>query len=484
MKKNKFYLLLLPLLLVGCSNKNNNNKDDEDKGNYLIKEDVSIDFLCLSDSKYNSSLVSIINGFKKIEPHVTVNICNPQGNGKYAMIAKTVFSGFFEGNYPDLVQSYPDDALVYLLADKLINLDPYLNNSTYGMSEDDKNDFIPSFLNEGKQYPQEGTYSVPFCKSTELMYYNADVLIGLDLSSVDNTINQGKKLDAEYLNNLTWEELFNKLCPAILAYNDSLSASDKILKEGKDSAVFTYDSDENFFITLANEYGDGYTSVVNGNPQTKFNNAAMKSLMADYRTYVANKYLQTNGSYGSYVSNLFNSRQCLFTVSSTAGLSYNCDSDNDPFTRGVCRIPHAEGKEYTAINQGPSLCILDHKDENRALASFLLWKHMTNVENSSSWAIKTGYMGIRQSSYKTDEYKNALEVQEGANYVDKARAENLKRIAEVSGNMFVTAVFEGSGSVRTNSGNLIKGCLSTNYDIETLFNYYDSLTTKAVYEID
>ena len=487
MMKSKKCLFLLPFLLVGC----NSTKPSDDGGgkqkdeNCYIKEDTTIDFLCLSDSSYSSLLEDIIEEFQENEPHVTVRICNPQGLGKYGMISKTVFAQFFEGDYPDLVQCYPDDAIRYLSfkdGKYMVNLDKYLNHKDYGLSVEDKKDYIASFVNEGNHYPVEGTYSLPFCKSSELMYYNADVLIDLDLSSVDNSINGGNPLTAQYLDSLTWEELFNKLAPAILTYNESLDEKHKIIDTSEENAVFTYDSDENFFITLAFQYGYGYTSVNDGVPSVDFNNQEMRDLMQVIKTAKNNHYLHTNGSYGNYVSNLFTARKNLFTVSSTAGLTYNYNAD-DPFSIGVARIPHAEGKEYMAINQGPSVCVLDHQDENRSLASYLLWKHMTNKSNSLVWALKTGYSGIRNSNYTDQQYIDALTPKEGQSLFDHAQMENLKKLADVFDKLYTTAVFNGSSNVRTNVGNLIKGCLNLDVEIDKLFDYYASVETKAIYSI-
>ena len=141
----------------------------------------------------------------------------------------------------------------------------------------------------------------------------------------------------------------------------------------------------------------------------------------------------------------------------------------------MAKIPSPEGKEYSSINQGPSICILDHKDENRALASFLFWKHITNKENSSSWALDTGYMGIRNSSYQSEAYNNALIVDENSSLADLAKAANLVKISEVRTSTFNTPIFKGSGTARTNVGLILKDCLLStdlNSEIDEIFEKY------------
>lgn len=475
MKTKVFYFLLIPFLLTGCNNsQNDNNGSQKQEENCLIKEDTSIDFLCMVNDSYKAELQRMINDFEQVEPHVKVRLYNPLGSGDYAAIERVIVSGFFKEDYPDIAQCYPDNVVKYIAQGYAVNLDEYLENETYGLVGLDKSDYITSFLNEGKQYSTKGTYSLPFCKSTELLYYNADVLLGLDLSGIDASINNGQQLDEAYFDNLTWEELFDKLCPALKDLNDSLDADHKIYTNipGKDASdfsndgIFTYDSDENFFITLANQYGYGYTSLGEDDKGSiDFNNPEMKAWLKKLYNARQKGYLQTKGTYLDYVSELFVEQKSLLTISSTAGLTYLYNKNN-PFSIGVAKIPHPEGKDYISINQGPSVCILDHNNPNRTLASFLLWKHITNKSNSSAWSLKTGYMGIRNSSYETDEYKAAISVGDDANKLDIAKADNLKKIASVREQTFNTAVFRGSGDARTNVGNLLSEILLNEDEVD------------------
>ncbi|MCR5490947.1 MAG: extracellular solute-binding protein [Bacilli bacterium] len=433
------------------------------------------------DGGYYSLLEEMVQKFMEEEPNVDVRLSNPLGSGNYNTLEKTIVAGFFKEDYPDIVQCYPDNVVKYLDRGYVVDVSTYMNNDKYGIEGDN---YISSFLDEGSSYSAKGTYSLPFCKSTELLYYNADVLLGLDLSATDSSINGGKPLDANYLDNLTWEELFGKLCPAIKTHNSALSDENKIYQDSEDSGIFTYDSDENFFITLANQYGYGYTSFdSNGKGSIDYDNSGMKSLVSTLYEAKNNGYLQTRNTYNDYVSYLFQSRKALFTVSSTAGLSYNFVSEHDqkskgltPFSIGVAKIPHSEGRAYSSINQGPSVCVLDHHDENRSLASYLLWKFLTNETNATSWALATGYIGVRDSVYSSSEYKSAITVGKDSDIYTRGAADNLKKIADVKDLTYNTAVFRGSSNARSNVGKLMKACLTS----EDLANEIDSLFAASV----
>lgn len=470
MNKKYLYFLLVPFILNGCANNKNNsqsNKQEIDDSNCLIKEETTITFLSMVDDSYLPKLQSMIASFEKTEPHVKVIISNPLGAGNYSMLENIVVASHFKGNLPDLVQCYPDNVIKYMGREFVLELNKYINNSEYGI---DKNEFIDTFWNEGTQYNVEGTYSLPFCKSTELLYYNATALLGRTIPGINNDA----PLTEEFFNDITWEALFDVICPAIKTYNDALPEEDKILKTSDSSAIFTYDSDENFFITLANQYGYGYTSIKDGKGSVDFDNPEMKALVKKLKAAKDAGYLQTKGSYHNYVSYLFQKQNALFTVSSTAGLSYNYNNKN-PFLIKAARLPHAAGKEYSSINQGPSICILDHNDENRALASYLLWKHITNEEFSLDWALTTGYMCIRKNPYESKTYKDALVVEDQTDLFKVAKAENLIKTAEVRSSTFNTPIFKGSSNARTNVGILLKDCLLS----ENLEENIDQLFKEA-----
>lgn len=430
----------------------------------IITEPVSINLWSITGKLYQTQLNKYVEAFKEVEPNVTVT--STIVSGGYNTLESNTISGFLSGDYPDLVQCYPDHVVDYLDYNKVIKLNDYMDNATYGVTGDNLADYVPSFLEEGEDYPIEGTYSVPWDKSSELMYWNQDALNGLDLSSIDSTINDGNPLSQSYFDSITWEELFGKLCPAIKKYNDALASDKKILDTtDPKAAIFTYDSDDNLFITLAAQYGYDYTAVdaTTGEGQILFNNAGMKKELKVFNDAYQKGYIQTKGSYSAYTSDLFTANKTLFTVSSTAGASYNFSSSN-PMNIGVGRIPHAANHDAMAINQGPSICVLDHKDDNRALASFLFWRFMTNESNALAWALNTDYLPIRNSIYKTTAFKKASnpDLQKEKTY-ERLKALNLAYISDtnLSNELFLSPAFKGSSEARAQAASLMTWALTT-----------------------
>lgn len=487
MKKKLSVLFLLPLLLTGCNNGSSDSgaakpsneptpivpdvSNSNPSGEYVpqIKEKTTIELWSITGQNNQVLLQSYIDEFRKLEPNVTVTNTIQTGMG-YNELKSAVVTKLATGDYPDRVQCYPDHVAEYINYGKAVNLDPYIKNPTYGWTQEDKDDIYPAFLEEGSAYAVDGTYSVPYCKSTEARYYNKGVLVGLDLHSIDPTINGGKSLDEAYFNDLTWEELFGKLSPALIKYNSQLPDDKKILKsDDKYHAVFAYDSDDNLFITLAKQYGIGYTSIgADGKGHFDFgegeNKTKRMALLTKFHEYKEKGYLITKGlAEGNYTNAYFNTQNTLFSVGSTGGYKYQFSAAN-PMDVGVAPIPHAQGKDLAIINQGPSLTILDHDDENRKLASWLLYKTITNKENCLDWAINSGYMGIRKSVTESEDYQEAATTRgKDLNTLDRLLARNrtYSTNEKVLNSLYVSPAFLGSSTARSQVSGVLTNALTS-----------------------
>ncbi len=486
MKKSRLLILpaaLLAISVVACST--DNGGDDTSTtttaasgeiegvnysgdGNPIITQPVEITFWHTFGSGKDTVIDNIVARFQELEPNVTVNAVKQSTD--YSGLYDMVVTGIAANNYPDMVVAYPDHVATYLDYGIAVNMEPYMYNSTYGWSDDDIADIIPNYLEEGQEYSVEGTYSLPIAKSSEALFYNEDVLIGLDLSGVDATINDGEPITADYLNSLTWEELFEKLCPAIEAYDAALDTNSKILKTDQTyHSIFSYDSDDNLFITLAQQYGYDYTAVdtTTGTGQILFNNDGMKGLMKTLNAAANDGYLLTSGSAGdTYTNNYFTVQNILLSVGSTAGYSYQVSST---FNVGVARIPYAEGNDRYVINQGPSVAFLETNASDSALrkvAAWLFYEYFTSEDENLYWATESGYMPVRYSVYETNEYAEYASTEGKVDYSEELLAAKVAAYQEtITNDLFTSAVFKGSSTARTQAGSIVtQVCLQSAED--------------------
>lgn len=478
--KNKKLLCLLGASLLGLSLTACDRNPD--KPGPIVDDNIPE---VTKDTKTKISIWSIIgqnnrdtferaiDSFKEKYPNIEVD--NVYQAGNYNQLADKVCDGFTGNNYPDLIQCYPDNVARFIDYGRAVRLDKFIDHSKIGLTAEDKEDYIDTFLEEGKSYATPGTYSMPFCKSTEEMFYNEDVLIGLNLSTVDSTINNGVPLNEKYLSNLTWDELFDKLCPAITEYNNKLPDNEKILKTDLQyNAVFAYDSDDNLFITLAKQYNAPYTSISKtGKGSVDFNNPEMKKIMKKFKQAYDKKYIITKGSAGGkYTNEFFTGQNTLFSVGSTGGVKYQF-SDKNPMNVNATRIPQADlAKPYT-ISQGPGLAILNHNnDVLRQTAAWLLYKELTSAENCVDWTVNTGYTAIRHSVYKNQEYIDTLDVDSKQDKsLDKLMAKSRVAQAGIVKDTFTSPAFKGSSKCRTEVGGLVTRILnSQGADIDAIID--------------
>ena len=425
---------------------------------------------------YNDTYQAIINNaiaeFAELEPDVVVK--NVKQQGSYQDLAKMCVDGFAVDNYPDMVAAYPDSVSDFINNAKGLDMTPYMEDPEIGWTEEDYADIPEAYINLGRQYIIDGTYSLPASKSTEAMYYNQDVLIGLDLSAYDNDehpVNNGQPLTDDYIQHLTWDELFENLVPALDAYDQAQDANHKIIDRDSftDWAWVGYDSDDNLFITLAEQYGYGYTSIdpVTGRGQIDFNNDGMKNLMKKFKGYNDNHYFTTKGVIKTNVNYRSTVDAMLFSIGSTGGVKYQF-ADSTAHNVGVAPIPQADLNNPKLISQGPDFAFLNHNNDKRAEYVWKFFKLFTSTKYNTSWALTTGYSPIRYSVLETEEYADYADWESKDEHtLDRLTALNAVYATSVGDYQFTSPVFKGSSEARVQVGTIFAACVAAGANLDS-----------------
>ena len=412
----------------------------------VIKEKVTISMWVKSD--VNSPLYqSFVESFKDVEPNVTVELSALTDVNNYNDLQKKVMTGILAKQYPNIVQAYPGHVADYHAQDIAINVQPYFENTTYGWSAEDRAQFN---LSAGQQFGFEGTYCLPFNKSSEVLYYNRDKLVGLDLSGYNTNINNGYPLDDRYLQNLTWEEIFDRLGPALIAYDEANPDKNLINKSDSDWSVFFHEDDANHFITTMKQYDVNYTSVDStGKGSVNFVNDEAKALRTNFANKVTEHLVATRwSSAGKYSANQLLLGHSLLAVNSTVGAEYFYH-DEYVTDVGVGHVPYAEGHKRYVVEQGTSLAFLDKGSDLQNLASWLFYKHMTSYDNQLQYSLGSGYLPIRADIYNDPAYiaHNDLDQFSGPS-VARIQALVFNFAEELQEDYFTEAPFAGSTAVR------------------------------------
>ena len=447
--------VMLVGLLAGC-NATTNTPGGAGKNNFTVPAGgydgsaVTIKFAHTMGAKLQEVLNYHIGEFNKLYPNITIEHSSYGGWGDIAGLINTEIMG---DNQPNIAYCYPDHVASYNMSKSVVILDSLINSTetikradgsteTLGLTPDQINDFIAGFYNEGKQFGDGMMYTMPMSKSTEVLYYNKTFFAA-------NNLEVPK----------TWEEM-EKVC-------------EQILKIDPKCIPLGYDSEDNWFITMCEQYGYDYTSAT-GEHYT-FNNDNNKAFVKMIREWYQKGYVTTEALYGSYTSGLFTEldksvSHSYMCIGSTGGASYQIPANN-AFEVGVASIPQVSLDNQKVISQGPSLCILKggKTTDQEILASWLFVKYLTtNLAFQTEFSSTSGYMPVIKSAQSDETYAAWLGKANGGEFLT---ALVVKVGLEQADNYFTSPAFNGSSVARQQVGGLLAKCMSEKTDnVDKLIN--------------
>ena len=391
--------------------------------------------------------------------------------GSYDDIAKKIADGYSVNNRPTIAVAYPDNVADYLEIGKssgkefVVNLDKYINDSSVGFGKEewlgdvegkDETDFVEDFYEEGKGYAVQGTYSLPFMKSTEIMFYNI-TLLKYFMPTFKPEIGTSEELIKEYMSDISWEE-FMQLCAHI---KDNMADISDTLE-----VPAWYDSDANMFVSKLFQKNIGYSAVNdNGKGTILFANEpdytkTVEMLEEFNEAYKANLFT-TKGIKNTYGSDFFTGEQCVFSIGSSGGSGYNFPQA-DAFDLGVCRVPDSNSNPLY-VSQGPTLAIFNdnglsaEKNEKTTLYAWKFLKYITNAQANAELCVNgsEGYAPVRYSAYETEFFQEFME--EGEQYA-KCYDVIVNEI-NINAGYLVAPAFKGSAALRDECGSLLTAAI-------------------------
>ena len=447
-------LLLSIGTLAGCRRGGNVN-NTVDVAPFDKDTVVELTFTHTMGAKLQGVLDTYIEEFNKIYPNIKITHQSAGGWGDINGQINTEIAG---GSPPNIAYCYPDHVAMYNIAKSVVVLDNLIDSTAeviglegevIGLTQAQKDDFVKSYYNEGLVYGDNKMYTMPLSKSTEVLYY-------------DKTFFEANNLTVP----TTWDELWETCA--------------KIKEIAPNDYPLGYDSEDNWFITLCEQMGTGYTSAENGG-KFLFNNAANQAFVKELREYYQKGYFTTQELYGSYTSNLFVEQQdtrCYMCIGSSGGASYQM-SNNDTtdgsfaFEVGVANIPQFSAENKAVISQGPSMCILKGSSttDQQVMASWLFVKYLcTNIDFQAEFSMASGYMPVLKSVTENEAYAKWLGA---ANGYEKLVALCVKTGIEGRDYQYVSPAFVGSSKARAQVGSLLIKCISEELggkDLDTFVN--------------
>ena len=391
--------------------------------------------------------------------------------GSYDDIAKKIADGYSVNNRPTIAVAYPDNVADYLEIGKssnkefVVNLDKYINDENVGFGKEawlgdeegrDETDFVEDFYAEGKGYAVEGTYSLPFMKSTEIMFYNLTLLQYI-MPDYDASIGSSETAIKEFMSTITWEQ-FMDLCNFIKTnmedYSDTLEVP------------AWYDSDANMLVSKMFQENIGYSSVNDqGRGNILFadgeNRTKLTTLLEGFNDDYQNGLFTTKGIKNTYGSDFFTGEKCVFSIGSSGGSGYNFPQA-EAFELGVCRVP-ASNNNPLYVSQGPTLAIFNdsglstEKNSQTTLYAWKFIKYITNGQANAELCVNgsEGYAPVRYSAYETEFFQEFMEY--GEQYA--MCYDVIVNDINVNAGYLVAPAFKGSAALRDECGSLLTAAI-------------------------
>lgn len=416
---------------------------------------VTLKFYHTMGSNLTDVLNLYIKEFNKLYPNITIEHSQVGGYDDVRDNIKTELATP-QGTDANIAYCYPDHVALYNIPGAVANLDNLIaseievthadgTTERLGLTQEQIDDFIPGYYNEGKAFGDDLMYSMPFSKSTEVLYYNKTFFDANGLSVPT-----------------TWDEL-EAVC--------------KRIKEIDPNCIpLGYDSEANWFITMCEQYGSDYTSSTGDH--FLFDNETNRNFVKKFSEWYDKGYVTTQTLYGAYTSGLFintdeTAQRSYMSIGSSAGATHQRPSAKPdgsyPFEVGITSIPQINPAKPKVISQGPSVCIFKKENPQEVVASWLFVKFLTtSVEFQAEFSMASGYVPVLKSVAENETYKAFMDTANGGT---KIAALSAKVCLEQVNAYYVSPAFNGSSVARDQVGTLLTKCLTMNTsgaDIDTL----------------
>ena len=391
-------------------------------------------------SNLRTVLDKYIAEFNKTNP--TISIDHEQV-GSYDDVRDQITTELQAGKQPAIAYCYPDHVASYLRSKKVIDLNTYIHSAdpTVALTQAQIDDFIDGYYAEGTQFGDETKmYSLPFSKSTEVLYYNKTFFDENELTVPT-----------------TWDQM-EELCA-------------KIKKIDPNSVPLGYDSEANWFITMTEQLKTPYTSA--GTDHYLWDTAENKAFITRFTEWYTKGYLTTQKLYGGYTSGLFVTQEAdkdgkiirsYMSIGSSAGATHQAPDKTDagtyPFETGIAPIPQIDAENNPkVISQGPSLCLFDQKDDAVEAAAWQFVKFLlTSADFQAEFSMASGYVPVLESVLENSAYQTFLADANG--YDEGISAYSAKVCMDQKDYYYTSPAFVGSSTARDQVGQLLIACLA------------------------
>ncbi|WP_243156130.1 extracellular solute-binding protein [Clostridium sp. C2-6-12] len=331
------------------------------------------------------------------------------------------------GKLPDAFMAYADTAYEIDKLGLAADFNDYLTN-------EEKNEYIESYIDEGKLIGENELKIFPIAKSTETLMVNKT-----DWDKFQ------KETNADIKDFETWEGIA-KLAKQYYEWTDSKTET---LNDGK--AFFGRDAMANYMIIGSMQLGKEIFEVTKGKVNINIDENIMKKLWDNFYIPYVNGYY---ASYGRFRSDDAKTGDIIAFVGSTSGAEYFPDSviTNDEKSYDiesmVLPIPKFIDGENYMVEQGAGMVLIkSDKKHEYAVTEFLKW--FTDADRNIEFSIKSGYMPVKKEANNENLIEEKTKTNKNIEISEKSKAAILSAMnQEKSYKFYANKAFDGGNDAR------------------------------------
>ena len=435
---------------------------------------VTVKFSHTMGQNLSDVLDTYIGKFNKLYPNIKIEWTQVGG---YDDVRDQISKELRAGNQPNLAYCYPDHVALYNITGGVQTLDSLIESDIeitradgtteiLGLTAEQEEAFIDGYYEEGRAFGDNKMYTLPFSKSTEVLYYDKTYFDEKQYMYQNEKITDkdGNEIDSPGYQN----ENYNLFVPTTW---DELETICKRLKALDPNCIpLGYDSEANWFINMCMQYESPYTSADADN-HFLFDNETNWNFVARFREWYQKGYVTTQEILGAYTSSLFTEQttatRSYMSIGSSAGATKQRPQPNDkgdyPFEVGIASIPQVNPEKPQVISQGPSICIFKKANPQEVIATWLFAKYLTtSIEFQSDFSIASGYVPVLETVTEDFMYSSFLSQANGTTFIAALSA---KKCMEQANAYFVSPAFKGSSVARDQVGALMQACFTADKNL-------------------
>ncbi len=373
LKKLMVLMIALAMLLSACGGGGSTASTDNKGSGGDNGKPVELQFYF--PVAVGGPITKIIDGlaqdFEKENPNIKIK---PVYGGSYQDTMTKVATAVQGNNSPDMAVLLSTDLYTLLSMKAIEDLTPRFSKDYFG-------NFYEAFLGNTKS--GDTVWSVPFQRSTIVLYYNKDMFkeAGLDPEKAPKN----------------WNEL--REAAAKLTKTD---ASGKVSQWGIEIPSTGYQ----YWMLQALSLQSGDNIMSGDGKQVFFNKPHVEEALQFYMDLGQKDKVMPNGAieWATVPSDFISGKTAM--MFHTTGNLTKVKTDAK-FNFGVAFLP--ANKQFGSPTGGGNLYVFKNIPEERKKAAVKFIEFLTKPERVAQWSIDTGYVGTTKAAYETDQLKKYIE---------------------------------------------------------------------------